>query len=144
MPFRHVAQPGQEGVATTDLVGLRGARGDELLELDPALGAKGGEDRRHAAVRSAALAMVRTADGRHGVVESRQRVVVSREEQEVDGGQQQERALLRRRGGVEQRQDVGVGGDPTADGGVGRPAVTLDHVREGEEVIGHRHLEHGQ
>ena len=62
----------------------------------------------------------------------------------MDGGQEQERALLRRRGGVEQRQDVGVVGDAAADSGVCRAAVALDHVREGPEVVGHGHVEHGQ
>ena len=72
----------------------------------------------------------------HRVVVGRQGVGGTAQEQEVDGGQEQVRPPLPHRGLADQRQDVGVVGDATADHVIGGGAVARRTLGEEAELIG--------
>ena len=86
-----------------------------------------------------------TANGGHGVIERRQRVLAAREQKEVHGRQEQQRTPLGERCASEERQQVVIVCDSATDGRVSGAAVTFDHRSEAPEVVGQRLLdEHGR
>ncbi len=131
-----VAEAGQQPGAASDLVRLRRAGGDELLDRGSVEAAEVGERRRD--VTSGRRSEGDTAHEGHGVVVGGERVLGAGEKERMHGGQQQERAPLGERRAVEQGQDFCVVGDAAADGGVGAAAVALDRGRERQEVTGER------
>jgi hypothetical protein len=60
----------------------------------------------------------------------------TREQKEVHSRQEQEGTSLGEWRAIEERQQIVIVGDRAADGGVGGPAVTLDHGSEALEVVG--------